>query len=180
MGKSPIDAHLAVLAALRLDPDQLSIPRADGDREALRILLGTRNELTHRDDGPDQPAARTAAQRRRRRSLAGPLLAHRPRAHGGGAPSANPAKPPRGQAVRHAEIRRLARAVLATRRELVANRAQLQVIVDEVAPGLTERRGIGAISAAQAIVSFSHTGRCRNDAAFAALRCIFTDTTSPS
>ena len=32
-GKSdPIDAHLAVLAALRLDADQLPMPRADGDR----------------------------------------------------------------------------------------------------------------------------------------------------
>ena len=36
-------------------------------------------------------------------------------------------------------------------------------------PGLTERRGIGAVTAAQAIVSFSHPGRCRSDAAFAAL-----------
>src|SRR5215216_2917428 len=46
-GKSdPIDAHLAVLAALRLDADRLPIPRADGDREALWILLGTRHELT--------------------------------------------------------------------------------------------------------------------------------------
>ena len=33
-----------------------------------------------------------------------------------------------------------------------------------VSPGLTERRGIGAVTAAQAIVSFSHPGRCRNDA----------------
>src|SRR5512133_242381 len=46
-GKSdPIDAHLAVLAARRLDADRLPVPRADGDREALRILLGTRHELT--------------------------------------------------------------------------------------------------------------------------------------
>jgi transposase len=46
-GKSdPIDAHLAVLAALRLDADQLPTPRADGDREALRILLTARQELT--------------------------------------------------------------------------------------------------------------------------------------
>ncbi len=45
-GKSdPIDAHLAVLTA-RLDADRLPTPRADGDREALRILLGARNELT--------------------------------------------------------------------------------------------------------------------------------------
>jgi transposase len=35
-----------VLAALRLDADRLPVPRADGDREALRILLGTRHELT--------------------------------------------------------------------------------------------------------------------------------------
>jgi transposase len=35
---------LAVLAALRLDADRLPMPRADGDREALRILLGARQE----------------------------------------------------------------------------------------------------------------------------------------
>ena len=46
-GKSdPIDAHLAVLSALRLDAERLPIPRADGDREALRILLGARHDLT--------------------------------------------------------------------------------------------------------------------------------------
>ena len=46
-GKSdPIDAHLAVLTALRLDADRLPTPRADGDREALRILLSARQELT--------------------------------------------------------------------------------------------------------------------------------------
>src|SRR4249919_4131673 len=46
-GKSdPIDAHLAVLAALRLDTVRLPAPRADGDREALRILLGARQEIT--------------------------------------------------------------------------------------------------------------------------------------
>jgi len=75
----------------------------------------------------------------------------------------------RDQAVRHSEIRRLARAVRAGRRALLANRDQLQTIVEEMAPGLTERRGIGAVTAAQVIVSFSHPGRCRNDAAFAAL-----------
>ena len=52
---------------------------------------------------------------------------------------------------------------------LKAHRTQLQAIVDELAPGLTDRPGIGLVSVAQAIVSFSHPGRCRNDAAFAAL-----------
>src|SRR5437764_11670865 len=46
-GKSdPADAHLPVLAALRLDAAKLAAPRADGDREALRILLCARAELT--------------------------------------------------------------------------------------------------------------------------------------
>jgi transposase len=80
-----------------------------------------------------------------------------------------PRQASREQAVRHGEIRRLALAVRAGRHALTANRAQLQTIVAEMAPGLTERRGIGAVTAAQAIVAFSHPGRCRNDAAFAAL-----------
>jgi transposase len=75
----------------------------------------------------------------------------------------------REQAVRHAEIRRLALALREFSRTLKANRAQLQTVVNELAPRLTDRRGIGPITAAQAIVSFSHPGRCRNDAAFAAL-----------
>jgi transposase len=41
-----IDAGLAVLAALRLNSSQLPTPRADGDREALRILLDAREEMT--------------------------------------------------------------------------------------------------------------------------------------
>jgi transposase len=42
-------------------------------------------------------------------------------------------------------------------------------IVDELAPGLTARHGIGPVTAAQVIVSFSHPGRVRSEAAFAAL-----------
>ena len=46
-GKSdPIDAHLAVMSALRLETGRLPVPRADGDREALRILLVARQEIT--------------------------------------------------------------------------------------------------------------------------------------
>ena len=71
--------------------------------------------------------------------------------------------------MRHAEIRRLALAVRESARALKAHRAQLQAIVNELAPGLTDRRGVGPVTAAQSIVSFSHFGRCRSDAAFAAL-----------
>jgi hypothetical protein len=46
-GKSdPIDAHLAGLQVLRMPAGELPAPRADSDREALRILLSARRELT--------------------------------------------------------------------------------------------------------------------------------------
>jgi transposase len=54
---------------------------------------------------------------------------------------------------------------------LKANRRELHALVEQIAPGLTARPGIGPVSAAQVVVSFSHPGRVRNDAAFAALAC---------
>jgi transposase len=168
-GKSDaIDAHLAVLAALRLEADRLAAPRADGDREALRILLVARQEIavmrtaqTNRlralllaGDDTDRQAARGSLARRALAALAEREL---------------PAHATREQVVRQAEIRRLALALAQAERELKENRAQLLAIVDDIAPGLTSRYGVGPVSAAQAIVSFSHPGRCRNEAAFAAL-----------
>lgn len=168
-GKSdPVDAHLAVLHALRLDAARLPAPRADGDREALRILLAARQDMT----------AASTAQSNRLRAL---LLT-------GGDTDRQAARAPltiaaltalarrrprpdcgRAAAVRHAEIRRLAVALRETGRQLAANRRQLQPVADDLAPGLTARHGIGPVSAAQAIVSFSHPGRCHTEAAFAAL-----------
>ena len=168
-GKSdPIDAHLAVLAALRLDVARMPVPRADGDREALRILLVARQEITEAStaqasrlralllagDDADRQAARKALTQRALAALAGRELA---------------ADASREHAVRHAEIGRLALALSQARRQLKDNRAQLLAIVEDTAPGLTSRHGIGPVSAAQAIASFSHPGRCRSEAAFAAL-----------
>ena len=168
-GKSdPIDAHLAVLAALRLDAGRLPALRADGDREALRILLVARQEITVTrtaqanrlralllaGDDTDRRAARSA--------LTGTILA-------GLARRTLPAAAGRDHAIRQAETRRLALALCQGRRELKENRKQLQTIVNDMAPGLTGHYGVGPVSAAQAIVSFSHPGRCRSEAAFASL-----------
>jgi len=168
-GKSdPIDAHLAVLAALRLDTGRLPVPRADGDREALRILLVARQEITAArtaqasrlrallltGDDTDRQAARKALTGTALAALAGREL---------------PAGTSREHAVRQAEIARLALALGQARRQLKDNRRRLLAIVDDIAPGLTRRYRVGPVSAAQAIVSFSHPGRCRNEAAFAAL-----------
>ena len=168
-GKSDsIDAHLAVLSAVGLDAAKLPTPRTDGDREALRILLCARQELTTTSTGQinrlrallrdgDDTDRRLARAR-----LTDTVLASVARRR-------LPAHASRDQAVRHAEIRRLAVALRQAARALKANRAQLATIINDLVPGLLSQPGIGPVSAAQAIVSFSHPGRCRNDAAFARL-----------
>lgn len=52
---------------------------------------------------------------------------------------------------------------------LAENKQQLSGIVADMAPALMNAVGIGPVRAAQALVSWSHPGRCRDDAAFAAL-----------
>jgi hypothetical protein len=42
---------------------------------------------------------------------------------------------------------------------------QLRDIVEDLAPGLFDRSGVGPVTLAQVVVSFSHPGRCRSDAA---------------
>jgi hypothetical protein len=99
-----------VLAALRLDAARLPGPRADGDREALRILLTARQEIA---------VACTAQGNRLRALLLAGDDADRP-----GRPSGPeqdgplaalagrelPARASRDHAVRQSEIRRLALA----------------------------------------------------------------------
>jgi transposase len=48
-------------------------------------------------------------------------------------------------------------------------RTELERLVAAVAPWLLELPGVGPISAAQVLVSWSHAGRLRSEAAFAAL-----------
>jgi transposase len=168
-GKSdPIDAHLAALQVLRLPAGKLPVPRADGDREALRILLSARRELT---------VARTRQVNRLRALLLGGGEADRDLSRGAltdarlqviarrRARAADTTE----QAVRRAEARRLATAIRTATAELAANRQQLGELVRGLAPALLDKTGVGPVSAAQAIVSWSHRGRCRSDAAFAAL-----------
>jgi transposase len=168
-GKSdPIDAHLAALQVLRMSADRLPAPRADGDREALRILLSARREVV---------IARTRQVNRLRALLlsgsdsdrnlsrgtlteARLLAIARRRGH---------AADTTEQAVRRAEARRLATAIRAATGELASNKRQLRAMVSALAPALLDKTGVGPVSAAQAIVSWSHRGRVRSDAAFAAL-----------
>jgi transposase len=166
-GKSdPADAARAARDALTAG--KLAWPRADGEREALRILLAGREQAT---------SARTAAVntfkalilgapedlRQALRGLSTPRQASRCRSlrvH---------ARQPVAEQVLRAELRRLATHIGAWDRELRASKAQLRKLVGQVMPVLLEQPGVGPMSAAQLLVSWSHRGRCRSEAAFAAL-----------
>src|SRR4029079_16365808 len=76
---------------------------------------------------------------------------------------------PANDTPRGAEPRRLAQPIRDAHRDLTHNRDQLAAIITDLAPGLLDRPGVGPISAAQPIVSWSPPGRCRSEAAFAAL-----------
>lgn len=168
-GKSdPIDAHLASLAVLQMPPDRKTLPRNDGPREALRILLVARNDIsTHQTaqinqlralllTGDDQDRALGKGTMTRTRLAA--ILAE-PTPSGAGIDTQ----------IRRAEARRLATAITASMTELAANQQQLKAIIQQIAPTLLDKVGVGPCTAAQLLVSYSHHGRCRNEAAFAAL-----------
>jgi transposase len=66
-------------------------------------------------------------------------------------------------------LRCTARRIQLLAAEAAGLRAELERLVAAVAPWLLELSGVGPISAAQVLVSWSHAGRLRSEAAFAAL-----------
>ena len=133
-GKSdPIDAHLAVLSALRLKVDRLPAVRADGDREALRVQLGARQDITTASTAQTnrsrallltgEDTDRVIARGTLTETVLSSLARRRITTYGN-----------RAHAVRQAEIRRLALAVREAEQQLKANRRDLQTIVDDIAP----------------------------------------------
>jgi transposase len=73
------------------------------------------------------------------------------------------------QAIVRLEAKRLVASVLDASVLLEQNAMQLQGLVQALAPGLLETKGIGPVTAAQILCSYSHKGRIRSAAAFAAL-----------
>ena len=144
------------------------LPRATGAREALRVLLTVRSSAV---------AARTSALNQLRALLVTcpePLRAEL-------------RKLTRSQLLRRCRtlapesetdvelaatmraLRLLAErtALLDTEQHELAR--QLAQLTKQLAPALLDEQGIGPISAAQTLVSWSHTGRFRSEAAFARL-----------
>ena len=147
-GKSdPIDAHLAGLQVLRMPAGELPAPRADGDREALRILLSARRELT---------MARTRQINRLRALLPGGDDTDRDLSRGtltGARLQAIARRRARAsdtteQSVRRTEARCRANAIRAAAAELAASKRHLAGLVRGLAPALLDKTGAGPVSAA--------------------------------
>lgn len=77
--------------------------------------------------------------------------------------------PTTSSAVIRSEARRLALAVLEQTKLLQDNHRQLQHLAEELAPGLQNKAGVGPVTAAIITCAYSHHGRVRSEAAFAAL-----------
>jgi transposase len=166
-GKSdPADARLAARTALATAHH--AQPRSDGDREALRILLVAREHAN---------ATRTAAVnvfksllltgseqlREQLRRLSTPrqtATCARLRVAAGH---------PTADRIQRQTLRSLAQRIRLLDKEIRANQRQLHTLVQAIMPALLAEPGVGPISAAHLLVAWSHPGRCRSEAAFAAL-----------
>jgi transposase len=161
-----LDALRAARAALA--GHALASPRAAGRRAALRVLLQAREgAVAIRRSGLNQLRAlvvsapeelRERLRGQSREALVGTCSRLRPH--------------PRQQAEQYATalaLRSIARRVEQATREAAGLRAELQRLVSELAPQLLSLEGVGPISAAQVLVSWSHRGRFRSEAAFARL-----------
>ena len=166
-GKSdPADALRAARDAL--SADKLAQPRSDGAREGLRILLTARAQAS---------TARTAAVNTLKALLPGAPDHLRPALRELSTPRQASkcrrlrvhASQPVAEQILRTELRRLATHIGAWDKELRANKAQLRQLVAQIMPALPGQPGVGPTSAAQLLVSRSHPGRFRSEAAFAAL-----------
>ncbi len=167
-GKSdPLDARRIAAAVLSLEPEQLRRPRSDdGIRAALRVLVTAREHMT--TERTATVNALTALLRVAalgldvRKSLTARQISEiarwRSRVEDVAAIAAR------------AEAVRLAKRVVALNEELTANQSQMiDLIHASKAAALLDKTGIGPVTVAVVYTAWSHAGRVRSEAAFAAL-----------
>jgi transposase len=148
--------------------EHLAQPRARGDREAMRVLLATRRCAVD---------ARTKAINQLKALIVGapPALRERLR-RGCTAEQIRCCARLRVHATHTVEYRVTVQAMRATARRIIfleaeaaQHQAELDGLVAKLAPFLLEELGVAALTAAQLLVSWSHPGRVRSEAAFAML-----------
>jgi len=159
-----IDAELAALGVLRLPINKLITPRTGRNRKLLRVLLGSRRLMI-----AQQTMNKNALIALLRGSELG-VDARKPLAYTDHQTIAN-WKIRNSDELKYikTEARRLAKGVLAIYDELIDNKVALHGVVSRLAPDLLIQPGIGPVTLAQVICSYSHKGRVRSAEAFASL-----------
>jgi transposase len=161
----PLDAIEAAREALA--QPRHAAPRAPGEREALRILVNTREgAVLARTAAINQLRALiVAAPEPLRASLRGltfaELVARCARLRPGARDTAT-----RASAL---ALRSTARRISALTIEARQLRREIAHLVETSAPALLGEPGVGPISAARILIAWSHRGRFRSEAAFAML-----------
>jgi transposase len=168
VGKTDVlDAGRIAAAVLPLPTDQLRTPRQDdGVRAATQILLTARDELA--GERTRAVNALTALVRiinlgiDARRPLRAGMIAEVARWRAREEPLAT--------ATARSEAIRLARRILELDSDLSRNLTRIRDLVQaSPAVKLLDRTGIGPVTAAKAFVAWSHPGRVKSEAAFAAI-----------
>lgn len=168
-GKSDaIDAEAAARGILGRPLSHVIRPRAEGERTALRLLLASR-KLLDRQRTADRNAL-TALLRTvdlgidvrnpLTETQISTIAAWRPRSTSTSDPLT---------VIARTEAKRLAVSVIERTGQLRENHHLLRALAEALAPGLQDISGIGPVTAAIILCAYSHHGRIRNEAAFAAL-----------
>ncbi len=169
-GKSDtMDALLAARKVLAMDVERVPQPRTgDGVREALRLLTIDREAMTtQRTRLLNQLLAvlltgDVQQQALRKKDMTAAALRQLAGARGRMGLRID-------EQARLVVLRRQAQDIVRLDEQIRDNERKLKTIITEIAPQLLELVGVGPVNAAQLVVSYSHHGRCRDEAAFAAL-----------
>ena len=166
-GKSdPIDAEAAARSVLRQDTGMLIRPRAGKIRSALRVLLTARRSMD------SQRTADRNALTALLRTIPLGIDARKPLTDNTITLIASWRVRQSDDiefAIARQEAIRLARSILQLTMQLQDNHALLRQQSSQLAPGFLEIKGVGPVTAAVFLTAYSHLGRVRNEAAFAAL-----------
>ena len=161
----PIDAVRAAREFLaRPDAGQA---RCDGDREALRLLITDRDQVTGalRVARTQLAALLVTAPEDLRAQLRSLPAARRVRTC---AALACPPGAGRLTQVQYQTLARAAQRILDLTAEAAQLRTQIAVIAEDLAPGwMASEPGLGPVTAATILLAWSHRGRIRSEAAFA-------------
>jgi transposase len=160
-----IDSARIARAVLALDPDRLCWPRTGGTRTAIRVLVSARDQMT--TERTRTINALTALVR----SIDLGVDARKPltTAEIAAISSWRARSEDQATAACRREAIRLASRIRALDRDLTANKTELQRFTAAEAPELLELTGVGPVVAGTILMSWSHPGRVRSEAAFAAL-----------